>query len=121
MGDSGPIKIGQSDSPTLRMSQLQTANPAKLRMLWIYEGSGYTEVEIHDLFKSDRIRGEWFKPSEDLISFIKTTLMNDYTVNLVDGDVVSIFHFFDGRVGISTSHGNIIFDGDSQIVNGKKI
>ncbi len=86
MGEKGPIKIGQSANPELRLASLQTANPAALNLLWVYEGDEYTEQNIHGIFKKDRIRGEWFKPSEELTTFIEDYLQNDYEIKIFSGD-----------------------------------
>ena len=113
MGRTGPIKIGQSGNPMLRMDSLQTANPAKLRLLWVYEGEEYTESRLHEIFIKDKIRGEWFKPTTDLLSFIKTTLSNDYQINLPNGDSINVFDFFGGEIRIATNNHNIILNSES--------
>ena len=93
MGDTGPIKIGQSVNPMLRIEQLQTANPETLRILWVYEGDQYTESQVHELFKGNRIRGEWFAPTDDLISFIESELQNDYEINVPsNNNEISVNH-----------------------------
>ena len=67
-----PIKIGKCENPAKRLAQLQTGSPHILRHLLILEGDN--EREMHERFKNDRIRGEWFYPSKELLDFIKTKL-----------------------------------------------
>jgi hypothetical protein len=69
-GESGPIKIGNTKVAIEdRIYQIQVNCPFELNLLRVLNGN-YTESEIHMRFEEDRIRGEWFKPSQKLISFI---------------------------------------------------
>jgi Meiotically up-regulated gene 113 len=70
-GDRGPIKIGVTSSISARIALLQTANPHRLRLLGVCEGSIEKEAALHQQFKHLRIRGEWFKPGKDLVTFIR--------------------------------------------------
>lgn len=70
-GRNGPVKIGDSELVYDRLAQLQTANPYKLNILFVYNGRQYGEFELHDLFKHENIRGEWFRPARDIIGFNK--------------------------------------------------
>ena len=65
------IKIGYARDPNQRLIQLRTASPYKLVLLGIMDGGTQTEDEIHSLFNSSRVRGEWFSPSDDLLQYIK--------------------------------------------------
>ena len=71
--DGGPVKIGRSASPVDRLSSLQTANPARLRIVAKLAGGGAVERAMHVLFAADRIRpdGEWFRPSQALAAFMR--------------------------------------------------
>jgi len=95
-GEDGPIKIGKTTtSPFGRMSQLQGAHYLKLHLIGViviaeYPDGTYAngvdwkkkreneerlaklETSIHAAFDEERIRGEWFEPSEALMDFIKT-------------------------------------------------
>ena len=69
-GDDGPIKIGftSKEDPKERLRDLQTGNPAKLHLIATI--SGDVERELHEQFKHDRISGEWFHASPELVNFI---------------------------------------------------
>lgn len=73
-GNKGPLKIGVSNNPYRRLGGLQTASPVRLRLLFFYKirPTKVHEVEdrIHRCFKDDRLEGEWFFPSANLIDFI---------------------------------------------------
>ena len=61
------VKIGfTSGKPEIRMKQLQTANPTKLRLIGVitdFDGKSGQEVEseLHEKYKEYRQEGEWFQ------------------------------------------------------------
>ncbi len=67
-GSDGPIKIGQSIDPNERLRDLQVSHHLKLVLLAVV--LGVTERELHVRFSRDRILGEWFFPSDDLLAYI---------------------------------------------------
>lgn len=70
---SGPdnfIKIGYSSEPTARAVTLATGSPYEGEILATIAGSREEERGLHVRFAASRIRGEWFRPSGDLIGFI---------------------------------------------------
>lgn len=66
---SGLIKIGLSESPWKRLSKMQSDTPDELEMLGVFAGDIVAEAEMHNRFSASRHRGEWFKPTDDLIAF----------------------------------------------------
>lgn len=58
------IKIGFTDSIRLRLSSLQSANHLPLSILATGAGGFSTEKDLHYFHSIDRIRNEWFKPSQ---------------------------------------------------------
>ena len=70
-GSKGPIKIGfTSNSVEERMSDLQVGNPFKLYLVGCISGGIDKEAELHQMFKDDRINGEWFRSSFLLNKYI---------------------------------------------------
>jgi hypothetical protein len=67
----GPIKIGHSDDPTLRLKSLQTAHPYRLVLLLSVPASTGTEAALHKRFATYRLRGEWFRPVRPLREMIR--------------------------------------------------
>jgi hypothetical protein len=63
------IKIGKSTDPQARMADLRTANSGTLRLLGSTDR--YLEDHLHERFAEDRLHGEWFRPSPNLMDFIK--------------------------------------------------
>jgi hypothetical protein len=56
------IKIGFTKGDVAdRMAQLQTGSPVALRLLGIGPGGRYIERGIHDILKSFKAHGEWFR------------------------------------------------------------
>ena len=70
-GKNGPIKIGCTGNVEERIAQMQTCCPYELRLLWQIQGDKNDEAEIHERWKHERIRGEWFRPSRKLLVFIE--------------------------------------------------
>lgn len=69
-GDDGPIKIGHADDPWKRLSQVQVGHSEPLRIIAVAQGGAAEEKQTHEKFSEDRIRGEWFRPSAQLIAHI---------------------------------------------------
>lgn len=70
-GDGGPIKIGYTTDLLARIDTLQTGSPYELKLILCFRGFTQTERELHAKFRKDRMRGEWFSPSEELMAFIE--------------------------------------------------
>ena len=60
--ESGPTKIGLSNSPSKRMPTLQTGNPRKLKMVAKFKCENMTSFErlMHRHFADRHLNGEWF-------------------------------------------------------------
>lgn len=87
--DTGQIKIGYSTSPKARIRTLQTASPARLTILCIWEeGLREDEQDLHDFFKFARIGGEWFRPHRAITDFIVDVLRGGLNCDCAkDGEV----------------------------------
>lgn len=66
----GPIKIGTSKDPRKRLAALQSGSPVALRLLAAIEGDERLEADLHVAFDDDRLHGEWFNNSENLVAFL---------------------------------------------------
>lgn len=68
------IKIGITSGPIQkRLKALSTAHHQDLVLLAVVEDqTGRMEMELHQRFASDRVRGEWFKASADLLAYIES-------------------------------------------------
>jgi hypothetical protein len=68
MGDF--VKIGWSAWPKARRDALQTANPYDIKILGAFPGCLGNELDLHEIFKHLRTRGEWFRKSPGLLAYI---------------------------------------------------
>lgn len=68
--NDGIIKIGFTKNIPERMKSLEASSGSKIELLTTIDGGIKEESMIHDIFKEDRLIGEWFRPSEKLISYI---------------------------------------------------
>ncbi len=62
----GLIKIGHSRSVHLRMNSLSA------KLIGAVKGGRKEEKMFHERFAHLRVRGEWFRSGDDLLSFIRT-------------------------------------------------
>lgn len=60
-GDDGPVKIGWSENPDMRLAQLQSAHHETLSVLAKFPGGRDVEAEVHQQLHDLRLRGEWFR------------------------------------------------------------
>lgn len=64
-------KIGRSDDPIKRLKQLNASSgtilaaPQEYKLIQMWQVPLEMELEIHDQFAEDRIRGEWFELSTE--------------------------------------------------------
>lgn len=66
-GDGGPIKIGHTCDVPLRLKTAQCFHHEEVRMLASGIGCRKIEKALHRRFDSQRIRGEWFHPSPEIV------------------------------------------------------
>lgn len=65
------IKIGYSANPDERLKELQTGSPVKLHLQATMNGCFKTEKGLHELFNHLRMKGEWFRYTDELKMFIR--------------------------------------------------
>lgn len=64
--NGGPIKIGRAKDPERRLRGMQVGSPVRLvlrRKIWTHPS---TETWLHHRFASDRLHGEWYRPTETI-------------------------------------------------------
>jgi hypothetical protein len=66
----GMVKIGYSNDPRRRFHNLSIGCPTKCSLVAVIEGSMSEEKDIHEMFKANRIRGEWFEFTPEINTFI---------------------------------------------------
>lgn len=70
--DDGPIKIGFSADPALRLSALQSWSPWTLKLLAHFAfWNRLDERQLHERFSTLRIRGEWYRSHESIFDLIE--------------------------------------------------
>lgn len=69
---TGAIKIGVSSNLKLRLSTLQTASGMPIELLLSTIAGRYAEKILLRRFSDLRLYGEWFRPEEKLLYFIKS-------------------------------------------------
>ena len=75
-GESGQIKIGRAGHPCRRLTNLQVGNPRTLYLLAAFRGGKDAkdlEEGLHARFSKQRISGEWFSPTSELLELVQQT------------------------------------------------
>ena len=67
-GEAGPVKIGVASDVRKRVGSLQTASPAPLSILHVFEGEEAEERALHRRFAAYRQSGEWFAPVPEIVA-----------------------------------------------------
>lgn len=70
-GPGGPIKIGSASNIRKRMKSLQTGSPVALVFLGHIDGTASTEHEIHRLLRRYSLMGEWFRPDQEVLQYLR--------------------------------------------------
>lgn len=71
-GAAGHIKIGFSSDVPKRIEALQCSSPEPLELLATMPGNMAIERALHSRFERARVAGEWFRPTDELLSFIES-------------------------------------------------
>lgn len=69
-GENGPIKLGLAKDPRERLKTLQQGNPERLHGLAAWRALRLEERQLHEEFAADRLVGEWFRPTPELVDFV---------------------------------------------------
>lgn len=77
--ECGPWKIGISDNPRGRLTELQVGSPIPLRIhheMLVHDAHGI-EKAVHAELEQSRLHGEWFScPLSDVIGVIRWVMKN---------------------------------------------
>lgn len=66
----GNVKIGRAKDVKQRLAALQTAHAEELKILRVLDGGPVEEWECQHAFRELRIRGEWFRFHDEMLSFV---------------------------------------------------
>lgn len=66
------IKIGFSDLPDRRISAIRRAETEPVEILASIDGGREVERMLHKQLDADRVRGEWFRPSQRVQEMVQT-------------------------------------------------
>jgi hypothetical protein len=81
-GPKGPIKIGVSLNPKGRLSALQTAHHEELVLLGVVPCALHFEKELHFRLKESHLRGEWYKPTPEVLAEVQKAKPPDFVAQL---------------------------------------
>lgn len=85
-GDGGPVKIGFCRTRAgvrRRLKGFQTSHAQELYLLGVHPGDLDDEQALHRAFRAAHIRGEWFRPTTDVLFAAESQM---FVVNLLDAE-----------------------------------
>lgn len=65
------IKIGKTDHPKRRLACIRTQSAVPISILAVIRAHERHERMLHDALAKDRVRGEWFRPTPELLGVIE--------------------------------------------------
>lgn len=68
--EHGYVKIGWTVNVAARLSGLQVGSPHSLFLIRVIDGGPATEAWLHRRFEAFRVRGEWFRFDEAMITVV---------------------------------------------------
>lgn len=87
-GTGGPVKIGYTKQLATRLKAIHTMNGGSVRFLGALSGSRKDEKRFHEKYAADRLHGEWFRLSREILLFLcgagmKPTIAVEATTELL--------------------------------------
>lgn len=117
-------KIGFSNCPENRLSQLQVGNPFSLELSAIIEGEIEDEKNLHQKFSKYKLSGEWFHYSDEIKKFFNIeesfTISTDLLVKIITISNPSISVYF-YLLPIYISDKKFIIDGNMRKIIAKTL
>lgn len=107
---NGLLKIGTAVNSRVRLKGLQTGNPEPMTLLGEIPGSQADEAGLHQCFHAFRVRGEWFRYSDELRAFVEGAVGAGVAMDLVipyglfDGDSAFLGVFYDGASRLTKAY-----------------
>lgn len=69
-GIAGFVKIGRAKSIARRLINIQSDCPVEVQLLAVLSTDPNDEERFHEMFAFERVRGEWFRASDRLLSYL---------------------------------------------------
>jgi hypothetical protein len=68
----GQLKIGFTENdPMRRVAAIQSASPYELELISSFAAIAQDELHLHKALEQHRIRGEWYRPSEEVMGYLE--------------------------------------------------
>lgn len=80
----GPVKIGRSRTPKIRLQEIQKWHPSKLHIVAMFLGSDHMELDLHKALAAYRDRGEWFHPCGLVAEVVKAVRAGEFDRLILD-------------------------------------
>lgn len=91
--ESGPIKIGITNNLTKRLRQLQSGHYEALKPIAAQiksDSDALVEEWIHEKLASSLIRGEWFRPTKEVLAFVELMKLGEAALAITQSKALEI-------------------------------
>jgi hypothetical protein len=113
----GVVKVGRSRSPERRVAGLMSGIPFSARLIAIVGSGVRREREMKALLAEQKLRGEWFAPSEKLNAYLQTVREENGLFSKVQTNEAfftsyiqpAVLEYLNGRQPNHTSAGDYVF------------
>lgn len=89
--DTNRVKIGFSTRLSIRIKDLILMNGSDLELIAYKLGSQSDEAELHRMFISDRLYGEWFNYSENIKNYIESLEIDNNQLIKMQNMIMDIY------------------------------
>src|SRR5687768_8375875 len=72
VGGERLVKIGFSDLPDRRVITVKSKHSQDVDVLAVIDGGRPVERMLHKQLEADRVRGEWFRPTDSVLQIVKS-------------------------------------------------
>lgn len=79
----GMVKIGFSSKIANRITELSAQNPVTVRLLAVIQGGRDMERRLHEMLAEHRIKGEWFRRSDQVKAVVAEAKKGRTFANIV--------------------------------------
>src|SRR5262245_59024328 len=74
---AGALKIGHAQDAAHRVIELQVASPEPLVLIGTLPGGPALEKRLHEQFRAERLRGEWFRATAEVLATVRRLLATE--------------------------------------------
>lgn len=95
----GPIKIGCTSNPKLRIGTLESMSPFPLEIIAMIDGCVSLEQRFHAKFRASHSHKEWFTPTPELLETISAVAAGTFDISTLPAPY-ALYRPWEARWGV---------------------